>query len=220
MDTRVEQWTIYGAACSGSVPVEAALLLLQIPYTVIEAVTWAEPEAQARVAPVNPLRQVPTAILPGGDVMTESAAILIALADAHPGSGLAPALYDPARAAFLRWMSYVSSAIYSLHWILADPGRIAVPADANEAVTEALYQRIETCWRHMDQALEPAQYLLGPVLTVLDLYVAVVSRFGPWRRRFYAAAPKLAQVARRVDADPRLAAFWARRYPFEEGWEG
>jgi GST-like protein len=183
-------------------------------------VTWAEPEAQARVAPVNPLRQVPTAILPGGDVMTESAAILIALADAHPGSGLAPALYDPARAAFLRWMSYVSSAIYSLHWILADPGRIAVPADANEAVTEALYQRIENCWRHMDQALEPAQYLLGPVLTVLDLYVAVVSRFGPWRRRFYAAAPKLAQVARRVDADPRLAAFWARRYPFEEGWEG
>jgi GST-like protein len=26
-------------------------------------------------------------------------------------------------------------------------------------------------------------------------------------------------VVRRVDADPRLARFWAERFPFEPGWE-
>jgi GST-like protein len=26
-------------------------------------------------------------------------------------------------------------------------------------------------------------------------------------------------VVRRVDADPRLAEFWAARFPFVEGWE-
>jgi GST-like protein len=54
---------------------------------------------------------------------------------------------------------------------------------------------------------------------VLDLYVTVISRFGPWRTRFYRTAPKMAEIVRRVDADPRLQDLWAKRYPFEEGWE-
>jgi GST-like protein len=28
----------------------------------------------------------------------------------------------------------------------------------------------------------------------------------------------MGEVVRRVDADPRLAAFWAERFPFEAGW--
>ena len=43
----------------------------------------------------------------------------------------------------------------------------------------------------MDTQVTPARYLIGDELTVLDLYVTVVSRFGPWRKRFYAAAPKM-----------------------------
>ena len=57
-------------------------------------------------------------------------------------------------------------------------------------------------------------------VSVLDLYLAVTSRWGPRRRGFYAAAPSLAEVVRRVDAHPPLAAFWAERMPFAEGWEG
>ena len=69
----------------------------------------------------------------------------------------------------------------------------------------------------MDAQLYPSRYLLGDNLTVLDIYVTVVSRFGPWRRQFYQSAPKMAEVVRRVDGDPRLAAFWARRFPFDPG---
>jgi GST-like protein len=47
---------------------------------------------------------------------------------------------------------------------------------------------------------------------VLDLYVAVVSRFGPWRERFYAEAPNLTPVVRRVDGDVRLKALWEKRF--------
>jgi GST-like protein len=71
----------------------------------------------------------------------------------------------------------------------------------------------------MDTQLHPGHYLLGDQLTVLDLYVTVVSRFGPWRKRFYEVAPKMAPVVRRVDAEPKLSDFWAKRFPFDEGWE-
>jgi GST-like protein len=72
----------------------------------------------------------------------------------------------------------------------------------------------------MDEQIAPGRYLLGDELTVLDLYVTVISRFGPWRNRFYRTAPKLSEIVRRVDADPRLQDFWARRFPFEDDWEG
>ena len=207
--------TLYGARASGSVAVESTLTLLGLPYSLIEGATWAEPQARDRVAPVNPMRQIPTLVLPGGEVMTESAAILIDLADRHPQARLAPAVDAPLRRQFLRWMVYVSSAIYSLHWIKPDVARIGAPASARDAVVDAVHQRIAFCWAHMDSQLKPGRYLLGDQLTVLDLYVTVVSRFGPWRARFFEAAPRMAPVVRRVDQDPRLAAFWRARFPFD-----
>ena len=71
----------------------------------------------------------------------------------------------------------------------------------------------------MEDGLDPGRYLLGDDLTVLDLYVTVVSRFRPRRQRFYAAAPRMGEVVRRLDADPRLATVWADRYPFFDGWD-
>ena len=86
---------IFGAVGSGSVPIEATLTLLGIPYEVIEAVTWESEEARKRVETVNPLRQVPALVLPSGEIVTESAAILIYLADLYPEARLAPGLSDP-----------------------------------------------------------------------------------------------------------------------------
>jgi len=211
--------TLYGAAGSGSVAVEAALTLLGIPCELIEGATWADASARERVAARNPMRQIPTLVLPGGEVMTESAAILIWLGDLDPEAGLAPGPADAARRPYLRWMSYVSSAIYALHWIKPDVRRIGAPPELRDAVIDAVHERIAFCWSAMDAQLDPGRYLLGEQMTMLDLYVTVVSRFGPWRQRFYAAAPKMRAVVRRVDAEPRLAALWAKRFPFEEGWE-
>jgi GST-like protein len=207
--------TLYGSQASGSIAVEAALTLLDVPYTLVEGPTWASQEARERVAPVNAMRQIPTLVLPDGEVMTESAAILIWLADLHPDAGLAPAADAPGRRQFLRWMVYVSSAIYSLHWIKPDVGRIGAPQAAREAVVDAVHDRIAFCWAHMDAQVTPGRYLLGDDLTVLDLYVTVVSRFGPWRERFHEVAPRMTPVVRRVDGDPRLAAFWQARFPFD-----
>jgi GST-like protein len=209
--------TLYGAEASGSIAVEAALTLLDIPYTLIEGATWAEADARERVAPQNPMRQIPTLVLPGGEVMTESAAILIYLADAHPRARLAPALQqEQLRRQFLRWMVYVSSAIYSLHWIKPDVRRIGAPPELRDSVVDAVHERIAFCWANMDAQIQPGRYLLGNEVSVLDLYVTVVSRFGPWRERFCEVAPKMTDVVRRVDADPRLADFWARRFPLDD----
>jgi GST-like protein len=216
-----DRFTIYGAQGSGSVPVEAALTLLDLPYEVIEAPTWEGEAEQAKVAKVNPLKQIPALVWPGGEVMTESAAMLIALADLHPAARLAPTPMERKRAQFLRWMIYIPASIYSLYWIRDFPSRLSPDEAAQKQILAATAERIADCWRMMDDQLAPdGPYLLGADLSVLDLYVAVVSRWGPRRKRFYEVAPRMAQIVRRVDAEPRLTDFWAKRFPFEDGWEG
>ena len=101
---------VFGAIGSGSIPIEATLTLLGIPYELIEGVTWVDEAARKRVEAVNPMRQVPALVLPSGEIMTESAAILIHLADAHPEARLAPPVGFPRRAQYLRWMADVSSS--------------------------------------------------------------------------------------------------------------
>ncbi|WP_332774187.1 glutathione S-transferase family protein [Phenylobacterium sp.] len=208
-----EQLTLFGARGSGAVAVEAALTVIGQPYRLVEAYTWDKdrPESGDKVLAANPMRQVPALVLPGGEAITESAAILIWLAETYPDAGLAPLPGEPGRAQFLRWMSFVSSAIYSLYWVKDDPSRLVPDPAGHEALTERTLERIAECWGIMDGQVSPGRYILGDELGVLDLYVAVVSRFRPRRERFYREAPKMGEVVKRVDEDPRLKALWASR---------
>jgi GST-like protein len=213
-------YVVYGAAGSGSVPVEAALTLLGESYELSEDAAFSAADRDRRAAAVNPLRQVPALVLPSGELMTESTAILIYLADSHPDSGLGPGLDSPMRPRFLRWMSFISAQIYALYWIRDDITRLAADKAHEGVLRERTAARIDFCWRIMETQVQPSgDFMLGDDVSVLDLYLAVVSRWGPRRRAFYEAAPHLGEVARRVDADPRLASLWAERMPFFEGWE-
>lgn len=213
-------YRIFSALGSGGVPVEAAMSLIGLPYEIVEAPTWEGEAEQAKVAVVNPLKQIPALVTPEGETITESAAILIWLADKFPEAQLGPRIDDPRRAQFLRWMTFIPASIYSLFWVRDDPSRLGGPDPEVQArIKAATAERILDCWRMMESQLTPGRYLLGDELTVLDLYVTVVSRWGPRRVRFYEVAPRMAEVVKRVDADPRLATFWEKRFPFFEGWE-
>ena len=213
------EYVVHGAAGTGSVLVEAALTLLDLPYRVVESSLFEEGGDPA-LARLNPMRQVPALILPSGELMTESSAILIWLADSHPEARLAPTMASAQRPAFLRWMAFCSAAIYSLYWIRDDPSRVVADPEAQAEVKRRCAERITECWGIMDRQVEPGRYILGDDLTVLDIVVAVMSRWYPNRLRFYPVAPKMTEVVRRVDAEPRLQALWAARFPFEGEWEG
>jgi GST-like protein len=209
-------YVVYGAQGSGSVPIEAALSLLGVSYRIEECAPWVSAERAAELAPANPMLQVPALALPSGELMTESAAILIWLADAYPEARLSPAVNHVTRPAYLRWMNFISSAIYALYWIRDNPLRITDRIEDHAEIKARLADRITHCWGVMGAQVKPGRYLLGDDLSMLDLYVATASRWSPGRQRFYEVAPGLAEAIRRVDAHPRLVELWAERFPFVE----
>ena len=213
-------FTVYGSPGYGSTIVEGALELLGLPWTSVEAGPNGQPDEQALLQSLNPLKQTPVVVTPDGQVMTESAAILIWLGDLQAERGLTPAPDSPERAAFLRWMSYIPAQIYPMYLLKDHPDRWVRSAEAGEELRDQAVEQIKRAWRAMEDAVEPGPWILGARMSLLDLYVTVVSRWTPRRVWFAEFCPRLNAVAERIDALPELQDFWARRFPFSEGWRG
>lgn len=210
-------YVVHGAAGSGSVAVEAALTLIGAPYGVKKPAGRTPPFG----GQFTPVGQVPGLVTPAGELITESAAILIWLAETHPEARLAPGAGDSKRAAFLRWMSFISANIYAHYWARDFPVRVVDSRTGQKQVRARLEARIADCWGVMEAGLKPTgPYLLGETLTVLDIYATVVGRWTPRKALHETIAPKIGAVIRRIESEPRLAELWAERFPLRSAPQG
>lgn len=193
----------------GSALPEAMLTLAGLPYT-REEMDPSEPGAERdRLLALNPLGQIPTAILPDGSVMTESAAMALRISELVPEAGLAPAADHPDRAAFLRWLVFLVAAVYPTFTYGDDPSRwVSTAPPELRASTDA--QR-KACWTQMEGAAK-GPWFLGETFSAIDVYIGVMSRWRPGRAWFQEACPRLTTIAKAVDALPALALVWAANF--------
>ena len=100
--------TLFHAPMTRSTGVLVLLEELQAPHRLhvlnLKTGTQRDPAFLA----VNPMGKVP-AILHGDALVTEQAAVYLYLADQFPAAGLAPAIGDPLRGPYLRWMVFYGS---------------------------------------------------------------------------------------------------------------
>ena len=205
-------YRLYGVLGWGSVLVEAALVRAGAPYAFEDVTGFDEPgPARDRLLAVNPLAQVPALVLRGGTVMSESAAILLHIAETHPEAGLAPPVGDPLRPEFLRRLIWVVAAVYATFTYADYPERWA-PSAPDELRERVLARRLDL-WREWESAVEPSPWALGKHLTSLDICVAAMTHWRPGRDWFRSNCPKLLAIAERVDAEPGLRGVWARNFP-------
>ncbi len=209
-------WTLYGSDGSGSAAIEAALLQAGQPFRVVRASTWEADSAQAELARVNPLGQIPTLVAPGGEVLTESAAMLAELGLRFPASGLLPA--DPAgRARTLRGLVYVAANCYAAIGVIDYPERWLAGADgkAANALRAGARTRLHRLWElFADQFHDPALAFFGGAQPgALDLLATVVSRWSGTRAHLATARPELVALFERVQTWPAYRALFARHFP-------
>lgn len=122
MKTGDSMFTLFGADRSGSAAIEMALTLCGADYRLVGASSQAAGAGRDELKRLNPLMQVPTLVIPGGGVLTESAAILTHLGLAFPLSGLLS--HDVhERAQQLRALAYLTTNCYASIGLIDYPER-------------------------------------------------------------------------------------------------
>jgi len=141
------------------------------PYRT-ESIAYGPPMKGPDYCAVNPMGKVP-ALKHGEPVATETAAIIAYLADAFPAAGLAPAVGDPARGAYFRWLFFAAGPIEAA--VLNKTIGAVVPPERKGM---AGYGSFELVIEVMETAVTPGPYLLGERFSAADVYFGSEIGFG------------------------------------------
>src|SRR5262249_53483764 len=118
-------------------------------------------QRKAAFLAVNPMGKVP-AIRHRGALVTEQVAIFIYLADLFPQAGLTPALDDPRRGPYLRWLAYYGACF--------EPARVdRAPKPEPPPPSVSPYRGYDTTLRTLTDQLATGPYLLGEQMTAADV---------------------------------------------------
>ena len=143
---------------------------------------------------INPMGKVP-AVTYRGVTVTECAAVCTWLADAFPEAGLAPALDDPARGTYLRWMFFGAGPLEAA--VTAKSLNLLAPA---EKAGMAGYGSFEQVVDALETAVSgDGPWILGDRFSAVDVYLGSQIGWGlqfkslPERDAFKAYAARLFQ---------------------------
>ena len=142
-----------------------------VPYSIKTIDITDDTHPSSELLAVNPMGKVP--VLQHGDtIVSEVSAICCYLADRFPQAGLAPAINDPRRGPYLKWLFFAPGCIEPavIHKAMQWP-------DARRAMLGwASYD--ETMQVLIDAAVNAAPWLLGDEFTAADVVVGAQIRWG------------------------------------------
>ena len=119
---------------------------------------------------INPMGKVPT-LVHKGTVITEASAICAYLADAFPQAKLAPAVDDPRRGTYYRWLFFAASC---LEYAAFDKSSNRDPGPASRIG----YGTYEDTLAAVETALKPGPFILGEQFSAADVYVGAQLSWG------------------------------------------
>lgn len=209
------RYTLYTGKRSGAASVEVLMGALGLDVELREAAPWTDPVGPyyEELKAVNPLAQLPTLVTPGGEILTESVAVLWTLLERHP-SDWVPAHSTRERAACLRWMQFAASTIYTAVGIADYPERWTTATDepARAAVRDGAVARMTLGWDIVAGAHSGGPFFLGERPYVCDVYLANLSKWWKVRDHLRARHPAFCDAMERVDSLPEVAPVWQRHW--------
>ena len=165
------------------------------PYDLNVIDTKKQQQLEPTYRAINPMGKVP-ALEHAGQVITEVGAICLYLADAFPKAGLAPAIGDPLRGPYVRWMFFQGNCFEPAIIDKAmnrEPGMRAMSPYGDFATTIDVVAK----------AVAKGPWFLGDRFTALDVYFGSAIR---WTTMFklLPERPEFASYIARLSGRPAL----------------
>jgi glutathione S-transferase len=181
------------------------------PYTV-ELLDFEKREHKSpEYLALNPMGKIPT-IVHHDTVVTEAAAICAYLADAFPSAKLAPALDDPARGTYFRWLFFAAAC--------GEPAigdrMLQRPAASASALGYGSY---EDTLHALETAVGQAEYILGRRFSAADVYVSSLIGWGLMTKAIE-PRPTLHAYVERTHQRPAVKRMLAQNEEFAQQLKG
>lgn len=141
------------------------------PYRA-EIVGFGAPMKSADYKAVNPMGKVP-ALVHGGTIVTECAAICAYMADAFPQAGLAPPVDSRLRGPYYRWLFFTAGPVEAA--VSNKAFGLEVPPDRARAIGYGTYADVMDT---LEYALTRGDYLTGDRFSAADVYVGAQIQWG------------------------------------------
>lgn len=187
--------TLYYAPHSRALGALALMEELGVPYNLEVLNLKAGESRSAKYLSVNPMGKVP-AIVHNGALVTEQPAVYLYLADLYAEKGLAPAINDPLRGPYLRWLVYYGS---SFEPALIDRMQKHPPAPP----TQCPYSDYDTMMKTLNDQLRKGPWMLGEKFTAADVLWGIALK---WTVGFQLVpeTPEIKGYIERVNARPAI----------------
>ncbi|MSP67723.1 MAG: glutathione S-transferase family protein [Alphaproteobacteria bacterium] len=199
-------YTLYWSRNTGAITPEVMLEEAGLPYRRVEVDYRAGAQNRASYRKINPMGQIPVLRLPGGEVVSESAAIVLTLADRHPEAGFLPPAGSAERASAYRWLTFMAVNLYMADLRAAYPARYTVYPNGAAAVKARAQEHLDQYWRIIDTtALAKGPFLAGATPGAVDVYLAMLALWHPDRARLFEDCPRVRRVFERLTARPVVA---------------
>lgn len=156
---------LYSNAQSRGLVIEWLLIELGAEFEKIELAYHTEMKSESYLK-INPFGKVPT-LVDGEMIVYEMPAICAYLADKFFDQGLAPALDDPKRGLYYRWLFFAAGP-----WDAANSDRALKVEISDDQKMYIGYGNFQDTYTALIQGLEQAQpYLCGEQFTAADVFV-------------------------------------------------
>ena len=203
-------YTLYGDLGSGAFSAEAALAEAGAPYSFELVSLERNEQRQPAFLAINPSGKMPALKIAEGEIITESAAILLTIADYFPQARLLPPQSSQARAQAYRWLAFMAAEVYPIVEIVDYPERF-VPGGNGEKLKRVARDRIRERLLIIERMIAGPFFLAGG-FSLLDIYAAMFSRWSleaDWKT---ANLPRLMALADAVSQRPAIQPVWQRHF--------
>jgi glutathione S-transferase len=205
-------YRLYWAPDTGAFAPQVILEEVGADYELVVVDYDAHEETKDVYLALNPRGQIPALVLPDGTVISESAAMVLHVADAHPEASLLPPLGSSERASVYRWLFYAVANLYESYLRLYYSGRFADDGTAAELVKQAARLDVDQYWDLLEKDMQDSQsngpYLLGAQYSVIDPYLVMLIGWHESPNTLLEPRPKLRVLYNAVRQRPAVSKIW------------
>jgi glutathione S-transferase/GST-like protein len=205
--------TLYWARETGALAPQILLEELDLDYERVILELDQQDQKTSEFLAINPRGQVPALCLQDGSILTESAAMMMHLADQSIETGLIPLPATPERAQVYRWMTFAVANIYDADLRIFYSDSYTTDATGVDAIRTQARIDLDNAWDIVEAALQEGPYFLGERYSILDPYLLMLAYWHEHPTELFSRCSKLERLCNTVLDRPAVQSIWHQHYP-------